>query len=121
MFIHVLTDILPVNGYINICKYYNDHKPEGCMPLSKAGVCEGGFEVQLSQIEICSLKQTSQRHLDPNDKVRQLRWNDGWLFGMGYIPLKNEEILLLYKSLQYVLGESKVEYKCLKSVEGNIN
>jgi hypothetical protein len=111
MNIQVLTDTLPSNGYSNICRYYNQHKPTDWMPLSKAGIYEGGFEVRLSQTEIDNLKQRYQRYLDPNEKVRQYRWNNGWLCGMGYVPLNEDETLLLYKGLQNILGETKVDYK----------
>jgi len=109
-YIQVLVDRLPVNGYRDICKYYNNRKQDESQPIYKAGVCEGGFEICLNETEIQRLK--SRKHvLDPNDTVRQVRWSNGWLHNMYYMVLKEDETLLLFEALQSVLGKDNVVYQ----------
>ena len=107
--IQVLTDKLPKNGYNLICSYYNTHKPSGASPIREAGVCEGGFEIPLTETEINQLKVKYGR-LDPNQTVRQLRWNLGWLRSFGHAGLHESEELLLLESLRNLMGPSKVRY-----------
>ena len=108
MYITVLTDNLPKNGYRDILNYYNANKPYNWKDLRKAGVYEGGFEVPKNESEIEEL-QKRYRYLDPNERVRQLRWSNGRLLSLGHFPLSDEETLLLYQALKHVLGESLVE------------
>ena len=108
MFIRVLTDTLPENGYREILYYYNSNKPDNWKNLRQAGVYEGGFEVSKNESEIEEL-QKRYRYLDPNEKVRQVRWSNGRLLGLGHLPLLEEETLLLYQALKHVLGENLVE------------
>ena len=100
-------------GYKPILDYYNENRPEGSQPLYKAGVCEGGFEIPLDP-KVLAQYRTSGRSLDPNEKVRQLRWNGGALVPMYHASLTQEETLLLYSALCHALGEgnvSLVEYR----------
>jgi len=106
--IQVLVDKLPVNGYHDICKYYNENRSDGSQSICRAGVCEGGFEISLSKDE---LKSKTQYRLDPNDMVRQLRWSNGWLLNMGYMGLTEEQTKLLFEALKSVLGSVNVVYK----------
>jgi len=108
--IQVLTDTLPKDGYKLICEYYNTHKPEDAMFIRKAGVYEGGFEIPLNKDELNILSQRYS-NLDPNQMVRQLRWNMGWLLSFGYAGLHESEEKLLLDSLIHVLGKDKVVYK----------
>lgn len=108
--IQVLTDKLPKNGYHLICEYYNTNKSVDAMPLQKANVCEGGFEIPLNESELAIIRRRYDI-LDQNQKVRQLRWSLGWLISMGHNGLFKEEEELLLKSLKHVLGEDKVDYK----------
>lgn len=107
--IQVLTDKLPPNAYDMICNYYNTHKPNEASPIRKAGVYEGGFEIPLTKTEINQLK-AKYGSLDPNQTVRQLRWNLGWLLNYGHAGLLQSEELLLLESLRNLLGPSKVRY-----------
>jgi hypothetical protein len=108
--IQVLTDTLPKDGYNRICKYYNTHKPKDAMIIRKAGVCEGGFEIPLNKEELNILRQ-NYYNLDPNQMVRQLRWNLGWLRGRGHVSLLESEEKLLLDALRHVLGKDNVVYK----------
>ena len=94
-------------GYRPILDYYNLNRPEGSQPLCEAGVCEGGFEIPLSKEELALYKNRGLT-LDPNRKVRQLRWNKGELVSMGYQALTQEETILLYHALCYSLGNENV-------------
>jgi hypothetical protein len=107
--IKVLTSTLP-GGYAPIVENYNANKPADWSPIREAGVCEGGFEIPLNAEEISQLKQynSNKKLLNDNDYVRQLRWSNGKLCSLGNDPLREEEQLLLGKSLIAVLGADKV-------------
>ena len=108
-YIQVLVNKLPTNCYQDIIKYYNERRPEGSQPIYKAAVCEGGFEIPLDKEEIDNLKtHKGQPYLDPNDTVRQVRWNSGWLLNMSYMNLREEETSLLYQALKHVMGDDQV-------------
>jgi len=94
-------------GYGPILKSYNENRPAGSQPIYEAGVCEGGFEIPLNP-EVLANYRLSGYKLSSNEKVRQLRWNNGALVPMCHRPLTQEETLLLYSALCYALGEGNV-------------
>jgi hypothetical protein len=108
--IKVHTDTLPTNGYEDICRFYNQNRTPNSNPIREAGVWEGGFEISLTDQEIANINLRTTYPLDPNDKVRQVRWSRGRLLSMGYVCLQEEEYQLLYKSLVHVLGKDKVSW-----------
>jgi hypothetical protein len=106
--IKVLVSTLP--SYASILDKYNDIKPLDWAPIRKASVYEGGFEVPLHGEELRLLREKyPDSLLDQNDYVRQLRWSNGALKSFGYIPLKDEETLMLGKALVSVLGVDNVK------------
>lgn len=105
--IKVLVDTLP-GGYEPILAMYNANRPPGSEPIYKAGVCEGGFEIPLNAEERAKIEE-SGRMLDPNDYVRQLRWNRGKLQSGYHKGFTKEETELLYLTLVSVLGENNVQ------------
>ena len=105
--IKVLVPSFP--SYAPILEWYNANKPNEWAPIKEAGICEGGFEVPLSEAELERMKQR-YNYLDANQRVRQLEWRLGELRRHhGYAALYEEEILLLSQALQAVLGHEKVE------------
>jgi hypothetical protein len=107
--IRVLSDTLP-GGYAPILAFYNTNKPANWSPINKAPVCEGGFEIPLNAEEIAILRESCEgKMLNPNDYVRQLRWNKGTLESFTHVPLKEDEIRLLGRALAAALGADKVE------------
>jgi hypothetical protein len=98
------------SGYAPILAYYNTNKPAHWLPMNKAAVCEGGFEIPLNAEELARLKERSSGALlDQNDYVRQLRWHNGTLVSFAHSPLREEEIHLLGSALAAVLGADKVQ------------
>jgi hypothetical protein len=109
--IHVLLKTLP-GGYGPILGTYNANRPAGSQPIYKAGVCEGGFEIPLNAQERDQLEQRAKqldRRLDPNDYVRQLRWNKGKLQSGFYAGFTEAEVSLLYAALVAVFGAENVK------------
>mgnify|MGYP006111716103 CR=1 FL=1 len=94
-------------GYGPILDNYNAKRPKGSQTIREAGVCEGGFEIPLDP-EVLAQHIKNGRRLTPNEKVRQLRWNEGALVSMGYQALTQEETLLLYSALCHALGQNNV-------------
>jgi hypothetical protein len=124
--IKVLTPTLK-GGYAPIIAYYNNNKPDSWMPLRIASVAEGGFEIPLKRKELkhraewCSRlsggayyppntaeEDDDSYRLDYNDKVKQVRWNDGRLESGFYIPFDQEETALLFLALNNSLGDANV-------------
>ncbi len=87
--------------YKLVLEYYNQHKKNDDMVLEKLDRCEGGFQIRIVE------KQNE--NIDVYKKIRQLRWNSGYLVSShSHIPFTNEEELLLFESLQHVLGKDNV-------------
>jgi hypothetical protein len=70
-------------------------------PLERLNRCEGGFQIQISYMK--------DQYCDPNNKIKQLRWNKGYLSPMKYISFTYKEQKLLYYALVYVIGEEYVK------------
>jgi hypothetical protein len=102
--IKVLIDTLP-GGYGPIIEYYNANKPADWMPIAKAGVAEGGFEIKLNPDE---LARKMNWYSDYNDRVRQLRWSDGKLLSNCYVGFTDEQTALLFQALQQSLGDQVI-------------
>ena len=83
------------NSQINdVINFFNLNKPKKWNNLEKL---EGGFKIRLQNNTITSFK------LINDDKLNQSIYSD------EYKNLNNEELLLLYRSLQYILGIGEVE------------
>ena len=79
--------------YLQVIDYYNTIKPSHYMLLEELDRCEGGFQIALDDLP---------------GKIKQLRWNKRKLDPMNFIGFNEDEILLLYRSLIHVFGESSV-------------
>uniref|UniRef100_A0A6C0HQ08 Uncharacterized protein n=1 Tax=viral metagenome TaxID=1070528 RepID=A0A6C0HQ08_9ZZZZ len=97
-------------GYKPIINRFNDTKPPGCNPIRELCVWEGGFEIDLEEpfLEDAKLKMINNPILDKNSLVRQVRWSDGKLSNFHYNSLTEEQTMLLFQALQFILGEENV-------------
>ena len=84
-----------------ILRYYNLYKPVNDEPLELLERCEGGFKINISYMK--------NQECDPNHKIKQVRWKNGYLVSEPYISFRSEEESLLYDALSYVLGKNKVK------------
>ena len=100
MTIKVLVHSIEKETIQEILACYNSKKRDGEEPLEILGRCEGGF-----QIKITKMKEV---HCDANKKIKQLRWNKGYLVSQKYIGFTKEEELLLFNSMLNVLGNNNV-------------
>lgn len=103
--IHVLTETLK-DGYAPILQYYNTNKPFHWNPILEGGFAEGGFEIKLEHELLQEAKK--DRYYDKNSVVRQVRWCKGKLESGLYIPLTEEQTVLLFQALQHSLGKENV-------------
>jgi len=86
------------NSQINdVINYFNLNKPSKWNNLEKL---EGGFKIILKNNTVKSFKL-----IDNNNKIKQLNQN---IYSNQYNNSYEEE-LLLYRSLQYILGIGEVE------------
>ena len=95
--IGVKTRTLPF-GYQPIIDYYNEHRVEG-FELEKLPRCEGGFMIKLPESQWLGV--------DPDLKIRQLKWCRGQLI-RGWIGFDNTQLSLLFDALSHCLGENNV-------------
>ena len=91
-----------------VIDYYNQRKPEGANPLEKSYAAEGGFMIALTHDEMGIRKSSN-----PNDHVKQVRWNRKSLVSSRYgtyaaVQFSENETLLLYDALCYVFGDDQV-------------
>ena len=93
--IKVTIDRIDNECYEKICKYYNERQKYG--RIERLDRLEGGFCVEIK-------KEERESNLE-NDRIRQLRWSKRCLVSGGYQTLLYEEIILLFESLNIVLGE----------------
>ena len=84
-----------------ILEYYNSKKMENEEPLEILNRCEGGFKIQISYFK--------NQPGDENNKIKQLRWNRGYLSPMKYISFEYNGQKLLYYALVNALGEENVK------------
>lgn len=83
-----------------VLDYYNMNKEATDEPLELLDRCEGGFKINLSYLKNLQGNE--------NDKIKQVRWNKGFLTSKGFISFKEKEKMLLYEALAHVLGKDKV-------------
>jgi len=107
--IGVKTSALPC-GYQPIIDYYNEHRVEGSTELEKLPRCEGGFMIKLPENQWLGV--------DPDSKIRQLKWCRGQLI-RGWIGFDDTQLNLLHDALTYCLGENNV-FKVYDEKEKNI-
>lgn len=99
--IRVLVDTISKETIQKILDYYNNNKEADEYPLERANVAEGGFEIQLPEKEWKKNRYTGC--VGANDKVRQLRWKNGYLNSLGYTSFTAKQSLLLYDALVFAL------------------
>jgi hypothetical protein len=99
--IRVLVDTINKETLQKILDYYNEHKEDGENPLERAQAAEGGFEIQRPQEEWKINPYT--KCVSENDKVRQLRWKNGYLNSYGYTSFTAKQSFLLYDALVFAL------------------
>jgi hypothetical protein len=89
-----------------IINYYNQHKNADWNKIEKNTAAEGGFMIPLKPEEI---KGASK---NPNDMVKQVRWNRKRLLSGRYGNYLNaftdEETTLLYDAMVSVFGKDDV-------------
>jgi hypothetical protein len=101
MSIKVLVKEIEKKQLEQILYYYNSNKCDNEEPLELLNRCEGGFHIKISYMK--------NYQGDDNDKIKQLRWKNGYLVSEPYISFKFKEKQLLFDSLVYVLGKDKVK------------
>ena len=84
-----------------VLRYYNLYKSDNEEPLELLDRCEGGFCIKINYL----------KHYggDQNNKIKQVRWKNGYLISQPYISFKSEEESLLHDALAYVLGKNNVK------------
>ena len=100
--IKVLTETIE---YQPILDYYNSHKEEGEPPLQKLNRAEGGFKIDLPEEQ---WEKDFIGYVDANNKIRQLRWNEGCLVSRFYKTFTEKQSMLLYEALVYCLPPGSV-------------
>ena len=96
VFIEFITDI----EIKRIIELYNSHKHPDEEPLEELDRCEGGFQIQITEL----------KHIDcgANKKIKQLRWHRKQLISKGNIDFTQKEENLLYNSMVQILGRKNV-------------
>ena len=103
MQIKVLVDEIDDKTFQKILDYYNSKKGKNDEPLERLDRCEGGFKIQLSYMK--------NQFGDENKRIKQLRWNKGYLLSQGYISFRYKEEMLLFEALANVLGSDNVIFE----------
>jgi len=100
--IRVLIKTFTTDQMEAVLNHYNTNKTADEAPLERLDRTEGGFQIQLPE---------NQWKINPyfgfadsNDKIRQLRWSNGYLQSMGYIGFTKKQTMLLYEALVYGFG-----------------
>ena len=94
-------------GYKPIVDMYNKLKPSDWNPIFEGRFCEGGFEMALE--DDIMKQQLSRGYNDPNNLVRQVRWNNGKLESGYHIGFKPCHTLLLFHVLVEIWGLENVQ------------
>ena len=82
-------------------KKNNNNKEKHEMPLEELNREEGGFKIRLPEMY--------DKDCDENEKIKQLRWNKGYLVQhLFYETFSEKETILLYNALVNVLGKDNV-------------
>ena len=90
-------------SYDNIIKNYNDEKSDEMGCLEKLDIREGGFCIKIPDRQ--------DKNLDPNLKIKQLRWFNGTLVPyMRFAKFNNEEIELLYNAIEKEIGSENISW-----------
>jgi len=93
-------------GFEPICNLYNKKKPAHWKPIRRVGCYEAGFEMDLEDDLLQS--QIRLGNTDPNELIRQLRFNRGRLEAGYYIGFTPEQTQLLFETLVEIWGEEYV-------------
>lgn len=101
--IKVLVNSIDNEKIQEILVYYNENKSPEEEPLEILDRCEGGFQIKLSYLK--------EQMCDINKRIKQMRWNKGYLTSKGYISFRYKEEMLLYESLINALGSNNVIYE----------
>jgi len=89
-------------SYDDVCNDYNNHKPDNWNPLQRLERAEGGFSIDITSPE-------HTQSVDPNARIKQLRWKNKYLHTpRGWIGFNDEELALLYQSICNVYGNTQV-------------
>ena len=90
-------------SYINqIIEIYNENKPIDAEAIQRLDRCEGGFQINISNT-------SNQLYIDANDKIKQVRWTNGYLKPYKhYKGFTETEEILLFLSMKKVLGDNVV-------------
>jgi hypothetical protein len=102
MGIQVLVETINENDLTQILNYYNLNKLPNEQPLELLDRYEGGFKINIDNI--------MDKFCDDNKRIKQLRWNRGFLVSHYYIPFTKSEEKLLFDALAHVLGNEIVIY-----------
>ena len=100
MTIKVLIPFIENETIQEILDYYNFKKSHDEEPLEILDRCEGGLKIKITD--------NKEKHCSANKKIKQLRWNKGYLVSQKYIGFTKEEELLLFNSMLNVLGNNNV-------------
>lgn len=101
--LQVLLDTITSQQMTDILEYYNMNKLPSEQPLELLDRFEGGFKINIEGFY--------DKFCDDNKKIKQLRWNNGYLVSGYYVSFTKTEEKLLYDALVYVLGNTNVVNK----------
>jgi hypothetical protein len=101
--IKVLVNSIDNEKMHEILDYYNENKSAEEEPLEILDRCEVGFQIKLSYMK--------EQMGDINQRIKQVRWNKGYLTSKGCISFRYKEKMLLYESLINTLGSNNVIYE----------
>jgi len=97
--IKVLVDTIENETFQKILDYYNNNKESGEQDLERLSRAEGGFQIKLPESQL----DRTNKYLDSNQKIRQLRWNRGYLISGCYIGFTHKQYMLLYNAMVHAL------------------
>jgi hypothetical protein len=100
--IKVFVNSIETSDIDKIIEIYNEIKPIGTDSIKQLDRCEGGFQINISNM-------SNQTSTDINTKIKQLRWSRRYLKPYKHYEGFTEiEELLLFLSMKKVLGENVV-------------
>ena len=83
-------------NYKSVLDYYNSVKPVDEEPLERLDRFEGGFQIRIPEM--------ADEKADENRKIRQVRWDRGFLRSWPYIGFTERQSILLYEALVHSYG-----------------
>ena len=111
--IQVSFETIAPEQYSAVIDYYNQHKNADWNEIEKNTAAEGGFMIALKPDEI----KTDSKN--PNDMVKQVRWNRKRLlcgrYGKYLNVFTDEETTLLYDAMVTVFGKELIELEKCKT------